>query len=138
MGGESHSQGNRRYLTLRWITRGLTVLIVGFALFFMIGNLINPDPYAVDYPPIENLMPTFLLLSVLSLALAWKWEALGGTLSLIFFAANLGAFWIIRGSFFPLSTLIPLLPIPLTAGFYILLGTRQKLRAEMKNIEHSA
>jgi hypothetical protein len=41
------------------------------------------DPHAVeDYPPIENLPPVFMFLSVLGLGVAWRWERLGGAITL--------------------------------------------------------
>jgi hypothetical protein len=36
-----------------------------------------------DYPWTENLPPIFLLLSILGLGIAWRWERLGGTITVV-------------------------------------------------------
>ncbi|MBN1317730.1 MAG: hypothetical protein JXA42_19760 [Anaerolineales bacterium] len=76
---------------IRWIARIWATLIVAFTLLFLIGYAWNwvttgtADPYAVDdYPPIENLPPLFMLLSVLGLAAAWHWEGIGGAIAVVF------------------------------------------------------
>jgi hypothetical protein len=48
------------------------------------------DPYAVEeVPSIEVLPPIFVFLSVLGLGIAWRWERLGGTISIVFQLAAL-------------------------------------------------
>jgi hypothetical protein len=71
-------------------------LIIGVTLLIVIGYAWNwvttgvADPHAVeDYPPIENLPPIFMLLSVLGLGLAWRWERLGGAIAVVFSLATL-------------------------------------------------
>ena len=75
---------------LRWIARVWGTLIVLIALLFLVGYVWNwvktgvADPYAVqDYPRIENWPPRLILLSVLGLALAWRWEGWGGALAIL-------------------------------------------------------
>jgi hypothetical protein len=46
------------------------------------------DPYAVEgYPFVEALPPILLFLGVLGLAIAWRWERLGGAINLVFLLA---------------------------------------------------
>ena len=46
------------------------------------------DPNAVeDYPFIENLPPIFMFIAIIGLAVAWKWEKIGGAINLIFCSA---------------------------------------------------
>ncbi len=80
----------------RWIGRIWSIVIIGIALLFLTGYAWNwvttgkADPYAVeDYPPIENLPPLLMLLSVLGLGIAWRWEGLGGTITVVFQLAML-------------------------------------------------
>ena len=84
--------GNRDRVTkwMRWIARIWSLPIIVFALLFLVGTAWNlattgvADPHAVeDYPPTENLPPIFLLLSILGLAIAWRWERLGGTIAVV-------------------------------------------------------
>jgi hypothetical protein len=88
--------GDRATKWIRWIARIWGALLVAITLLMLIGFAWNwvtmgrADPQAVeDYPPIENLPPLFGLLSVLGLGLAWRWEGLGGAISVIFSLAAL-------------------------------------------------
>ena len=88
--------GDRATKWIRWIARIWGTLIVAFTLLMLIGYAWNwvttgkADPHAVeDYPPIENLPPLFGLLSVLGLGIAWRWEGLGGAITVVFNVAVL-------------------------------------------------
>ena len=81
---------------MRWIARIWSIVIIGIALLMLIGYAWNwvttgkADPHAVEnYPPIENLPPLFMLLSVLGLGIAWRWEGLGGAIAVVFQLAML-------------------------------------------------
>jgi len=76
---------------IRWIARIWGTLIIGIALLVLIGYAGNwvttgkADPHAVEgYSPIENLIPITLGLSVLGLGIAWRWEGLGGVITIVF------------------------------------------------------
>ena len=84
--------GSRDRITkwIRWIARIWSVPIIVFALLFLVGSAWNlattgvADPHAVEgYPWTENLPPIFLLLSILGLGIAWRWERLGGTITIV-------------------------------------------------------
>jgi len=88
--------GNRATKWIRWIARIWGTVIITFALLMLIGYAWNwvttgkTDPYAMeDYPPIENLIPITLGLSVLGLGIAWRWERLGGAITIVFQLATL-------------------------------------------------
>ena len=88
--------GDRATKWIRWIARIWGTLIIAFTLLMLIGYAWNwvttgkADPHAVeDYPPIENLPPLFGLLSVLGLGVAWRWEGLGGAITVVFNLAAL-------------------------------------------------
>lgn len=87
---------------IRWIARVWSIVIIAFTLVMIIGHAGGPDPYATDYPPIENLLPVLMCVSVAGLGVAWRWEGLGGAINVGFFLANLGLYWVIRGKFMPL------------------------------------
>ena len=86
----------RTHKYLRVIARIWSILIIGIALIFAVSYGWNwvttgtADPYAVeDYPPVENLIPITLGLSVLGLGIAWRWEGLGGALAIVSHLATL-------------------------------------------------
>ena len=75
---------------IRWIARIWSLPIIVFALLFLVGSAWNlattgvADPHAVeDYPWTEVLPPIFILLSILGLGIAWRWERLGGTITIV-------------------------------------------------------
>ncbi|MBN1266116.1 MAG: hypothetical protein JXA25_11525 [Anaerolineales bacterium] len=110
---------------MRLTARIISVPIILFILLFFIANFIGPDYNTVeDYPPIENLLPVLVILSVISLGFAWRWELIGSLLCLILFASNLLLFWLIRGYFFPLQTFLPLSPIVLCGILFLLIGIK--------------
>jgi hypothetical protein len=104
---------------IRQLARVFSALIILLTILIAVGHIFGDEPVVEDYPPIENLMPIILGLSVVGLAVAWRWEGLGGTLTLVFFMAHLGLFWVVRGVFFPLGVLAVFLPIPITALMFL-------------------
>jgi hypothetical protein len=81
---------------IRWIARIWAIVLVVIALVIFAGNVwswvsgAESDPnVAEDYPPIENLPPIFYFLSIVGLALAWRWEGLGGAIAILFSLASL-------------------------------------------------
>ena len=108
---------NKIEFRLRRIARIWSIVIIVFTLIMLIGYAVNwvktgtADPYAMkDYPPIENLIPLTLILSVLGLGLAWRWEGLGGVINIGFYLANLAVhFWMISPRPYPYPIAIALL-----------------------------
>ena len=110
---------NRSVVRLRWIARIWSIVIIVFTLIMLIGYAVNwvqtgtADPLAMkDYPSVENLIPLTLILSVLGLGIAWRWEGLGGALNIGFFLASLAVhFWMISSRPYPYIIAIAL-PTP--------------------------
>ena len=93
VGNDSH---NRVTKWIRWIARIWSFPIIVYALLMFIGYGWSwattgvADPHAVeDYPPIEALPPILMFLSVLGLGIAWRWERVGGTITVVFQLAAL-------------------------------------------------
>jgi len=78
---------------LRLIARIWSAPIILYALITALGYTWSwlttgvADPYGVEGTSfIEALPPILMFISVLGLAAAWRWERLGGLLSLVFIA----------------------------------------------------
>ena len=87
---KSNDRHNRVTQWIRWIARIWSLPIIIYALLMFAGYTWSwittgvADPYAVeDYPPIENLPPILMFLSILGLGVAWRWERLGGVITLV-------------------------------------------------------
>ena len=88
---------------MRWVARIWSIPLIAFALLMFGGYTWSwittgvADPYAVDdYPPTEALPPILLFVSILGLAIAWRWVQWGGTIALVFQLAALAALAIHR------------------------------------------
>jgi hypothetical protein len=88
--------GDRATKRIRWIARIWSYPIIVYSLIMLTGYAWNwvtigkADPYAVEgYPFIEALPPTLVFLSALGLGIAWRYERLGGTITLVFLFAVL-------------------------------------------------
>jgi hypothetical protein len=84
----------RTYSLARWTARLLSLLSIGVLLLFFIGEGFNP----LHLAPRELLLSVFFPIGVLlGMGLAWRWEALGGALTLFSFAAFYGVHWLGSG-----------------------------------------
>lgn len=86
-----NNTGDRITRWICWIARIWSLPIIAYSLIMLAGFTWNwvtigtADPYAVEgYPFIEALPPIFMFLSVLGLGIAWRWERLGGAITLVF------------------------------------------------------
>jgi len=83
--------GERAPKRIRRVARIWSAPIIVYSLMMLAGyswswvTTGTADPYAVEgYPPAEALPPILMFLSVLGLGIAWRWERLGGALTLGF------------------------------------------------------
>lgn len=110
---------NKTSKILKWVARIWSIPIIAYALLLAIGYTSNyiqtgvADPYAAeDYPFIENFPPILMLIAILGLAAAWKWEKIGTNISFIFSLATLAILFVHW----------PILETPRNAVPYILLA----------------
>jgi hypothetical protein len=82
--------GNGATRWIRWVARIWGGLVLVFALLIFGGYASNwlrtgqADPHAVeDYPPIENLPPLLMFVAALGSGIAWRWEGLGGGITVV-------------------------------------------------------
>lgn len=133
--------GDRVTKRICWIARIWGAAIVAITLLIVIGYTWNwvttgqADPHAAeDYPPIENLPPLFTLLSAIGLGIAWRWEGLGGAITVLFRLAELPVLlvhWPI-GSNFPRYLVAPYgtwLVIAIPGALFLICWWRSKERA---------
>ena len=103
---------------MRRVARIWSIVVVGNTLVVAIAHIVVPEPEATDYPPIENLLPVVMFLSVVGLAIAWRREGVGGASNVGFFVAHPGLYWIIRGRLFPLRAL-PMFPAAVVPRLFL-------------------
>lgn len=77
------SSAGKRVRIVRWIARILSGLVIVFFSIFFVGEaILFPTPDSTPLTGNAMLQLTLTGLSLLGLALAWKWEAFGGLLAL--------------------------------------------------------
>lgn len=88
--------GDRATKWIRLIARIWSFPIIVYALIMFAGYVWNlttigkADPYAVEgYRFVEALPPILMFISILGLGIAWRWERLGGVITLVFIFAVL-------------------------------------------------
>lgn len=96
---------------LCWTARIWGLLILVITVLVLVSHIIFPDTEPGTYPPVENLIPVSIFISVLGLAIAWKWKLAGALINLGFFSLNLLIYWLIQGKFLPLPVILVLSPI---------------------------
>jgi hypothetical protein len=80
----------RRIAILRKIARIWSLVIIGLGILLFIAETIESQTTELaPYPWFENLIPVTLFLSVVGLAVAWKWEGIGGGMAVGFAVVNL-------------------------------------------------
>ena len=125
---------DRTDMTTKWlrrIARISSIVVIAFTLFMALAHIAEPESETIDYPPIENLLPVVMLLSVLGLAIAWRREAIGGAINVGLFLVHMGLYWAIRGKPFPLRA-VPTLSMAVVPGVLFLITwwrTRSKVSA---------
>jgi hypothetical protein len=77
---------------IRKIARIWSIVIIALVLFIfiaeIIGTFVADQSMNEPYPWYENLIPLTIFLSVVGLAIAWRWEGLGSVLCIFFVVAN--------------------------------------------------
>jgi hypothetical protein len=86
---------NPRFLTvLRWIARVWSLLIVAIILLIAL----TPDPYAVEPVPLADwLLLSLFAVAAVGLLIAWRWEAMGGTIAIASVVVQNVGFGIVHG-----------------------------------------
>ena len=112
--------------TLGLVARIISVPILLFTLLVVGAHIIFPDTEPGTYPPIENLLPVLMTLSVLGLALAWRWEGIGGGVTIVLFIVHLLVYWEIRDKFFPANILVLFSPVFVTGVLFIVSAMRRR------------
>jgi hypothetical protein len=111
------------------VARIWSVIIFLIAVLIVIGEFAFPHT-GEDYPPIENLLPVLMFLSVASLALAWRWEFIGGSLNILFFIANFLLYWVINEKPLPLRGLVILSLVIVPGVLFIVSWAESRQAAE--------
>ena len=118
---------------LRRVARIWSIVVIGITLVMAVAHIVVPESEATDYPPIEKLLPVVMFLSVVGLAIAWRWEGVGGAINVGLFVANLGLYWLIRGKFLPLRAFPVFLAEVIPGALFLTCWWRTKSRGRVSS-----
>ena len=89
---DSNSNYERTTNLIRKIARIWSIVIIALTLFILIAEIIGTfvpvQSMNEPYPWYENLIPLSLVLSVVGLVIAWRWEGFGSVLCVFFVIAT--------------------------------------------------
>jgi uncharacterized membrane protein len=105
--GTSVSSAGRAITIVRWVARVLSALFIILCLILFAGEGVFREPQSPPLTTSAILQLTIMGISLVGLALAWKWEVIGGSIALAAYVIvgiiNPGAFIVIPT---PLSALL--------------------------------
>lgn len=104
---KSAPSSSRGITVVRWVARVLSALFIILCLILFVGEGLFPEPQSSPLTTSAILQLTLMGFSLAGLALAWKWEAIGGSIALAAYVIvgiiNPGAFIVFPA---PLSALL--------------------------------
>jgi hypothetical protein len=106
MNSSTHSMLPSMTMLVRWSARILSALLLLFWSFFIIGHLTGDEGRSSRLlTPNDYISLMTMIISLIGLAVAWKWELTGAAMTLV--AVLTGAFINWRVFVFP-GTLVPI------------------------------
>lgn len=79
--------------TMRLIAKIWSAIIIALGVLVFIMEVLEAISTELSpYPFYENLIPFTLFTGVVGLALAWRWEALGGAITVVSMVVNFGTY----------------------------------------------
>jgi hypothetical protein len=111
---------------VRRLARLWSAIVIFTTVFVVIQNLRDPQQYLSNGRAVISVITLTLLVSVFGLALAWRWELLGGFVNLGFFLLSLILYWIVNGELPPLDSLALMLLLIIPGILFLLSARREK------------
>jgi len=119
----------RSVRVIRWIARIWSLLVFAVALLIVV----TPDPYATEPVPLEDWFMLGLWgMAVLGLLIAWRWELVGGSITMATMVIREIAWLILKGDWLLNFLLIWLFVVPPAILFLVAWGLerRQQLASD--------
>jgi len=90
----SHNAHRKLVRILRWIARILASIMAAMILLFFVGETLGEGVQSLSHMTVREIVLMFTFFALwLGLLLGWKWELLGGLLTLcaiiVFYALNI-------------------------------------------------
>ena len=98
---------------IRGVARIWSILVFILALILVIGTRNAPSTSNLVNEPLDTLIPVSLLVSLVGLGIAWRWEGWGVLINLGFYLVILPIYWLQNHDWINLSIMVGLSPVVL-------------------------
>ena len=95
---------------IRGVARVWSVLVFLLAIILVVGTRFAPTANQGNMP-LDILIPISLLLSMVGLIVAWRWEGWGSLINIIFYLAVVPLYWLLHQEWLHFSILVALSPV---------------------------
>lgn len=96
---------------IRGVARIWSILVWLLALILVIGTGKTPSAPSLVNDPLDILIPLSLLISLIGLGVAWRWEGWGILINIAFFLAILPIYWLLHQEWIHISVMVGLSPV---------------------------
>jgi hypothetical protein len=121
----NENPASRPEKTIRWIARIWSILVFTIALL----RILTPDPYATEpVPALDWFLLSLLGASILGLLIAWRWELIGGIVTIATMLLREIIWIILRGDWMISFLIFWLFIVPPAILFLAAWGLERKTR----------
>ena len=105
---------------IRGVARIWSILVFILALILVIGTRNAPSTSNLVNEPLDTLIPVSLLVSLVGLGIAWRWEGWGVLINLGFYLAIVPLYRLLHGEWIHISIMVGLSPVVLPGALFAL------------------
>ena len=96
---------------IRGVARIWSILVWLLALILVVGTRNTTSATSLVNAPLDTLIPLSLLISLIGLGIAWRWEGLGVLINIAFYLAILPIYWLLHQEWIHISIMVGLSPV---------------------------
>jgi len=97
--------------SIRGVARVWSVLVWLLALILLVGTRKAPSTSNLINDSLDILIPISLLISLIGLGIAWRWEGWGVVINIGFYLAILPLYWLLHREWIDFSIMVGLSPV---------------------------
>jgi hypothetical protein len=96
---------------IRGVARIWSILVWLLALILVVGTRNTPSATSLVNAPLDILIPLSLMISLIGLGIAWRWEGWGVLINFVFYLAILPIYWLLHQEWIHISIMVGLSPV---------------------------
>lgn len=96
---------------VRGVARVWSILVFLLALILMVGSHSGTGSLTPQSGPYDFLIPLALLVSLIGLGVAWRWEGWGALINIVFYLSVVPLYGLLQGKWIHFSIMVGLSPV---------------------------